>query len=145
VEIYTIGFTKKSAADFFGLLDRAGIQQLVDVRLNNVSQLAGFTKRDDLDYFMRTICQARYIHDPRLAPTQDMLDRYKKHGGKWSEYETEFLELMAERRVEDAIDPATFEPRTVLLCSEPTPDRCHRRLVVDYLASRWNDVSAVHL
>lgn len=145
MEIYTIGFTKKSAAEFFGALTRAGIQQLVDVRLNNVSQLAGFTKRDDLAYFMQTICGAAYMHEPLLAPTQEMLDRYKKHGGKWSQYEVEFLDLLTSRRIEDTIDRSLFQPRTVLLCSEPTPDHCHRRLVVEYLADQWGDVSPVHL
>jgi uncharacterized protein (DUF488 family) len=145
VEIYTIGFTKKSAAQFFGALNNADIEQLVDVRLNNVSQLAGFTKRDDLAFFMKSICGADYIHEPLLAPSQEMLDRYKKHGGSWTEYEIEFLDLMASRRIEHEIDRALFEQRTVLLCSEPTPDRCHRRLVVDYLAERWGDVTAVHL
>jgi uncharacterized protein (DUF488 family) len=145
VEIYTIGFTKKSAAQFFGTLNDAGIEQLVDVRLNNVSQLAGFTKRDALAFFMRSICGAGYVHEPLLAPSQEMLDRYKKHGGSWSEYEIEFLDLMASRHIEHEIDRALFEPRTVLLCSEPTPERCHRRLVVEYLAERWGDVSAMHL
>ncbi len=145
MEIYTIGFTKKSAAEFFGVLNDAGIQQLVDVRLNNVSQLAGFTKRDDLAFFMRSICRADYVHEPRLAPSQEMLDRYKKHGGSWDEYEVEFLELMASRDIEHEIDRALFESRTVLLCSEPTPEHCHRRLVVEYLAQRWGDVTPVHL
>lgn len=145
MEIYTIGFTKKSAAQFFGALTDAAIERLVDVRLNNVSQLAGFTKRDDLTFFMKSICGADYIHEPLLAPSQDMLDRYKKHGGSWEEYEIEFLDLMASRQIEQEIDRTIFQPRTVLLCSEPTPDRCHRRLVVEYLAERWGDVRAVHL
>ncbi len=145
MEIYTIGFTKRSAAQFFGALNDAGIEQLVDVRLNNVSQLAGFTKRDDLAFFTKSICSAGYVHEPLLAPSQEMLDRYKKHGGSWSEYELEFLDLMASRDIEHEIDRALFEPRTVLLCSEPTPDRCHRRLVVEYLAHHWGDVTPVHL
>ena len=145
MEIYTIGFTRKSAADFFGVLNGAGIEQLVDVRLNNVSQLAGFTKRDDLAFFMKAICGATYLHEPLLAPTQKMLDRYKKHGGRWAEYEAEFLDLMAVRRIEETLDRSVFELRTVLLCSEPKPDRCHRRLVVEYLADRWAEISAVHL
>lgn len=145
MEIYTIGFTKKSAADFFGALSHVGIQQLVDVRLNNVSQLAGFTKRDDLAFFMSVICHGTYLHEPLLAPTQEMLDRYKKGGGKWSEYEVAFLDLMAARRIEEKIDPSLFARRTVLLCSEPTPDRCHRRLVVEYLGERWGGVQGIHL
>jgi uncharacterized protein (DUF488 family) len=145
VEIYTIGFTKKSAAQFFGALRRAEVEQLLDVRLNNVSQLAGFTKRDDLAYFVKELCSATYRHEPLLAPTQSLLDDYKKHAGSWAEYEHRFLELMAERRIEDRLDPGLFCPRTVLLCSEPTPERCHRRLVVEYLDKAWGDVTAVHL
>ena len=145
MEIYTIGFTKKSAAQFFGALNDAEIEQLVDVRLNNVSQLTGFTKRDDLSFFMQSICGAGYVHETLLAPSQEMLDRYKKHDASWTEYEIEFLDLMASRHIEHEIDRALFEPRTVLLCSEPRPDRCHRRLVVEYLAERWGDVTAVHL
>ncbi len=145
MEIYTIGFTKKTAPDFFGKLSHAGIEQLYDVRLNNVSQLAGFTKRDDLAFFMKVICGAGYRHEPLLAPTQQMLDRFKKHGGAWSEYEAEFLDLMATRHVEERLEPDLFSSKTVLLCSEPTPERCHRRLVVEYLAEKWADVTAIHL
>lgn len=145
MEIYTIGFTKKSASVFFGLLKRERIEQLVDVRLNNVSQLAGFTKRDDLAFFMSEVCDADYRHEPLLAPTQELLDRYKKANGSWSEYESAFIELLAARRIEDVVDPSMFKPRTALLCSEPTPEHCHRRLVVDYLSTAWGGVNAVHL
>jgi uncharacterized protein (DUF488 family) len=145
VEIYTIGFTKKNAAQFFGALRKAGIEQLLDVRLNNVSQLAGFTKRDDLEFFVRELCHATYRHEPLLAPTQPLLDSYKKKHGPWSEYEDRFLQLMADRRIEERLDPGLFEARTVLLCSEPTPERCHRRLVVEYLDKTWGGVTAVHL
>lgn len=145
MEIYTIGFTKKSAADFFGILSRAGIEQLVDVRLNNVSQLAGFSKRHDLAFFLREICSAGYRHEPLLAPTQELLDNYKKNGCGWAAYETAFLNLLGSRRIEEHFSSETFELKTVLLCSEPKPERCHRRLVVDYLAARWADVTAIHL
>jgi uncharacterized protein (DUF488 family) len=94
VEVYTIGFTQKSAAQFFDTLKRVGIKRLLDVRLNNVSQLAGFSKRDDLAYFLREICGADYVHEPRLAPTQEMLDAYKKQKGDWADYEPRFLALM---------------------------------------------------
>lgn len=145
MEIYTIGFTRKSADQFFGLLKSNGIRRLVDVRLNNVSQLAGFSKRDDLAYFLREIVGAEYLHEPLLAPTQEMLDALKKHRGSWVDYEREFMRLMAERRVDEKLDPAGFATPTVLLCSEATPERCHRRLVVEYLDSRWGDVRPVHL
>src|SRR5438132_5502657 len=101
MEVYTIGFTKRTAAEFFGALKRAGIKRLLDVRLNNSSQLAGFTKREDLPFFLKEICSAEYVHQPLLAPTQDMLDAYKKKGGSWQEYEDRFLQLMKERKIED--------------------------------------------
>jgi uncharacterized protein (DUF488 family) len=145
MEIYTIGFTKKRAAQFFGTLRETGIEQLVDVRLNNVSQLAGFTKRDDLEFFLSELCDAAYRHEPLLAPTQALLDCYKKKHLPWGEYADRFLQLMADRRVEDKLDPMTFETRTVLLCSEPTAEQCHRRLVVEYLDKTWGEVRAVHL
>ena len=145
MEVFTIGFTKKTAAEFFGILRRNGIKRLVDVRLNNLSQLAGFTKRDDLEFFLREICDAEYIHQPLLAPTQEMLDAYKKAKGAWADYEKEFLALMAERKIEVEIDPALFDAPAVLLCSEPTAENCHRRLVVEYLQTKWNNVHCTHL
>jgi uncharacterized protein (DUF488 family) len=145
VEVYTIGFTKKTAAEFFGALKRAGIKRLLDVRLNNSSQLAGFTKRDDLAFFLREICGADYVHELLLAPTQELLDAYKKKKGSWQEYEGAFLDLMEERTVEDRIDRNLFSVPTVLLCSEATADKCHRRLVLEYLARKWADVTAIHL
>ena len=145
MEIYTVGFTQKTAAQFFGLLRRHGIRRLVDVRLNNVSQLAGFSKRDDLAYFLREIVGAEYEHEPLLAPTQELLDTYKKRRGSWDDYERQFLELVRERRVEEKLDRASFAVPTVLLCSEPTAEHCHRRLVVEYLDKQWGGVEAVHL
>lgn len=145
MEIATIGFTQKSAEDFFERLKRAGVRRLVDVRLNNVSQLAGFAKRDDLRYFLRAICGAEYVHEPLLAPTQDMLDAYKKSGGSWAEYETAFLALLRDRRVEARVPRSLFDVPTVLLCSEDKPTQCHRRLVVEYLASHWGPISVRHL
>jgi uncharacterized protein (DUF488 family) len=145
MEILTIGFTRKSAEQFFGTLTRPGIELVIDIRRNNSSQLAGFTKRDDLAYFLRQLCRADYLHQPLLAPTQELLDRYRKGGESWESYEREFLDLMARRRVEELIDPALFERRSALLCSEPTPERCHRRLVAEYLQQRWRDVEITHL
>lgn len=145
MEIYTIGFTKKSAAQFFGALTSAGIEQLLDVRLNNVSQLAGFTKRGDLEFFLRELGHIDYHHELLLAPTQPLLDDYKKRHQPWADYEERFLRLMAERQIEDQLNRSQFERRTVLLCSEPTAERCHRRLVAEYLEKIWGDVRAVHL
>lgn len=145
MEVYTIGFTKKSAAQFFGPIRQAGIKRLLDVRLNNTSQLAGFTRRDDLPFFLREICDAEYLHEPLLAPTQELLSDYRKRRVTWPQYEERFLALMAERGVEERVDPGLFEAPTVLLCSEPTAERCHRRLVLEYLGSKWDGAQMVHL
>ena len=145
MEVYTIGFTRRSAAAFFGALRESGIRRLLDVRLNNTSQLAGFSKRDDLAYFLRELCGAEYVHEPLLAPTQELLDGYRKARGSWDAYAEDFLALLAERGVERTLDRSLLAGPTVLLCSEPTADRCHRRLVLEYLAARWGDVTPVHL
>jgi uncharacterized protein (DUF488 family) len=145
MEVCSIGFTQKTAAQFFTILRRAGIRQLLDVRLNNVSQLAGFTKREDLRFFLREICGADYRHEPLLAPTQEMLDGYKKNKGSWPDYETKFLALMMERKIEDSIARDLFAVPTALLCSEPTAEHCHRRLVLEYLRDKWGDLTITHL
>ena len=145
MEVYSIGFTQKSAAEFFGLLRRAGVKRLIDVRLNNISQLAGFTKRDDLAFFVKELCGADYLHEPLLAPTQDMLGAYKKAKGSWADYERQFLRLMADRKIETQLDRGLFAAPAALLCSEPTPEHCHRRLVVEYLQDKWKDLTAIHL
>jgi uncharacterized protein (DUF488 family) len=145
MEIYTIGFTQTTAERFFGRLRDAGIGRLLDVRLNNSSQLAGFAKAKDLPYFLRELLGASYEHEPLLAPTQDLLDDYKKKGGSWDDYERAFVGLMKQRRIEAVLDPADFETPTALLCSEATAERCHRRLVCEYLARHWPDLKAVHL
>lgn len=144
MKIFTIGFTKTSAELFFTRLQKAGAQKVVDVRLNNISQLAGFAKKNDLRYFLKTICGIDYAHQPDLAPTQDMLDAYKKHGGQWATYEERFLDLMARRRIEDTVSPDTLEG-ACLLCSEDKPHHCHRRLVAEYLKDKWDDVEIAHL
>lgn len=145
MEVYTIGFTQKSAEEFFETLRRVGIKRLLDVRLNNVSQLAGFSKKDDLNYFLRALLAADYIHEPLLAPTQEMLDEYRKQKGSWDAYERRFLALMRERAVERRIDRRLFEVPTALLCSEATADKCHRRLVLEYLQSQWGGLTITHL
>lgn len=145
MEICSIGFTQKTAEQFFTRIKEAGIRLLLDVRLNNVSQLAGFAKRADLAFFLKEICGADYLHEPMLAPTQEMLDAYRGKAASWQEYETRFLALMAERQIERNLDRALFERPTVLLCSEPTPDRCHRRLVIEYLREKWGNVTISHL
>ena len=145
MRIYTIGFTKKSAERFFGLLRDSGAKRIVDVRLNNVSQLAGFAKRDDLTYFLERICGVRYVHCPDLAPTKEMLADYRKGRSSWEHYEERFNDLMAARRIEETIDPAVIEDGC-LLCSEDRPHHCHRRLVAEYLRERWGgEAEITHL
>jgi uncharacterized protein (DUF488 family) len=120
------------------------VRRVIDVRLNNVSQLAGFSKRDDLRYFLRAIAGIDYLHLPELAPTQDILDAFKKKKGDWSVYESEFLQLMETRRVEDVVPKETLD-RGCLLCSEDEPLHCHRRLVAEYLEQHWQKVAIEHL
>lgn len=144
MKLYTIGFTKKSAETFFTRLKNAGIMRLVDIRLNNVSQLAGFTKRDDLRYFTGTICNAEYVHMPQLAPTQDMLDAYKKHKGGWDAYEAQFKELMRARHIEETVSREIMNG-ACLLCSEEKPDHCHRRIVAEYLKEKWGNIEIEHI
>lgn len=144
MKIFTIGFTKKSAEQFFTRLKQPGLLRLVDARLNNVSQLAGFTKKNDLKFFLREICKIDYVHLPELAPTKEILDAYKKNGGDWSTYEGQFLSLMSARRIEENLDKSLIA-NSCLLCSESTPEHCHRRLVAEYLRKKWGDVEIQHL
>lgn len=144
IDLFTIGFTQKSAQKFFDSLVEAGVKRVVDVRLNNVSQLAGFAKRTDLEYFLQKIGNIEYIHLLDLAPTQDMLDTYKKKKGDWETYETKFVDLMKQRKIEEKISPEILQGGC-LLCSEPTPHHCHRRLVAEYLQEKWGNLKICHL
>lgn len=144
MKLYTIGFTKKNAQKFFETLRSSDTKRVVDVRLNNVSQLAGFAKRDDLAYFLDQVCKIGYVHLPDLAPTQDMLDEYKKKGGDWDTYEKRFLDLMEMRRIEERVSKEVIDGGC-LLCSEDKPHQCHRRLVAEYLNQHWGNVDIAHL
>jgi uncharacterized protein (DUF488 family) len=137
MRLMTIGFTKTTAEHFFGRLLAAEVRSVVDVRLNNTSQLAGFAKESDLRYFLRAIGEIGYLHLPELAPTQDMIDAYRKEKGDWSQFATRFLALMEARKVESRIDPAVLADGC-LLCSEDKPHHCHRRLVAEYLQQKWS-------
>jgi uncharacterized protein (DUF488 family) len=142
--VFTIGFTQKSANQFFESLGKAGVQRVIDVRLNNKSQLAGFSKREDLTYFLNKILGIGYLHEPLLAPTQEMLGEYKKNKGSWADYEQRFLNLMEQRKIEDVIPPEIVAG-SCLLCSENQPHHCHRRLVADYLQKKWGRLEIRHL
>ena len=144
IKMFTIGFTKKSAELFFTKLSQAGVKRVIDIRLNNVSQLAGFAKRDDLAYFLKTICGIDYMHLPDLAPTKEILDEYKKNKGDWSVYEDSFLDLMSERKAEEIIARDLLDDGC-LLCSEDQPDHCHRRLVAEYLSEKLGNIEIKHL
>ncbi len=145
MKLFTIGFTKKSAEIFFTRLQKAGVHRLVDVRLNNVSQLAGFTKKDDLKYFTNVICGIDYLHLPVLAPTSEILDPFKKQkNGDWALYEKQFLDLMRQRRIEETVSREVLQG-ACLLCSEEKPHHCHRRLVAEYLNDKWGDVEIEHI
>ena len=144
MKIFTIGFTKKSAETFFTRLKDAGVVRLIDVRLNNISQLAGFTKKDDLRYFTKAICHIDYLHLPELAPTSEILDPYKKvKNGDWQLYERQFLDLIRSRQIENM--PREVLEGGCLLCSEEKPHHCHRRLVAEYLKEKWGNVEIEHI
>jgi uncharacterized protein (DUF488 family) len=144
IQLFTIGFVKTTAEQFFTLLRQAGVKRIVDVRLNNTSQLAGFSKKEDLRFFLREVGGIEYVHLPELAPTQVILDAFKKHKGSWEAYEQEFNALMAKREIEKRV-PSEVVNLGCLLCSEKKPHHCHRRLVAEYLQKHWGDVSTTHL
>ena len=148
MKIHTIGFTKKSAARFFEeVLEPSGAKRVIDVRIHNSSQLAGFAKAGktggDLAFFLRRICAMDYVYVPELAPTAALLDDYRKHGQSWSAYEQRYVSLLDSRRAA-SLDPALLADG-VLLCSEAEPDHCHRRLAAEYFQHRWGGVEIIHL
>ena len=144
INLFTIGFTKKTAQEFFELLTKTGVERIIDTRLNNVSQLAGFAKRKDLEYFLREIAGIEYVHILDLAPTKDILDNYKKKKGDWDTYEKSFLDLMKKRQIETKISTEILD-HSCLLCSEAKPHHCHRRLVAEYLNNKLGNINVCHL
>jgi uncharacterized protein (DUF488 family) len=145
LKIYTIGFTKKTAKQFFDLLKKNGIECLVDIRLHPDGQLAGFTKKEDLRYFLKELIECDYRHIERLAPTDEILKAYRSNKD-WNKYQSSFLALLQERGIPATLDRTLFEEKVCcLLCSEPTPEKCHRRLVAELLAKEWKDVTIIHL
>jgi len=144
IKIYTIGFTKTTAEQFFGKLIKAGVKKIIDIRLNNSSQLAGFAKKDDIAFFLKAIGHIGYIHMPVLAPTEDILNEVKKKKGNWQTYEKKFIALMEERQIEKILSSTELD-HSCFLCSELLPDHCHRRLVAEYLRNKWDNVNIEHL
>ncbi|RQT24082.1 DUF488 domain-containing protein [Burkholderia contaminans] len=145
MQVATIGFTNKSAERFFELLKSANVRTILDVRLNNVSQLAGFSKKSDLQYFLSKLLDCKYLELRDLTPEKSMLKRYQTKEMPWDDYANAYVELLAKRRVESNLDATVFD-HGCLLCSEDTPHFCHRRLAVEYLNSRWsNRLDITHL
>ncbi len=142
--MFTIGFTRKNAQLFFSKLRNAGVTKIIDIRLNNISQLAGFAKRDDLIFFLKELCDCKYEHKPNWAPTKDILDAYKKKEIDWNEYEMRFRKLIIERKIEEKIKFDELN-NICLLCSEHTPNQCHRRLIAEYLKDKFVNVEIIHL
>lgn len=143
MKIFTIGFTKTTAENFFSRIKTSGAKKIIDTRLKNVSQLAGFAKGKDLEFFSKEICGADYEHNLELAPTKEILDAYKKKEITWQKYESDFIELIRDRAIEN-IDPEELN-NSCLLCSEDTPHFCHRRLVAEYLKKAWKSIEIIHL
>jgi uncharacterized protein (DUF488 family) len=144
INLFTIGFTQKTAQKFFDDLQKAGVKRVIDTRLNNVSQLAGFSKKADLEYFLKVIGGIDYVHVLDLAPTQDILDEYKKKKVDWTIYEQKFRQLISSRRIETKVSPDVIN-NACLLCSEAKPHNCHRRLVAEYLKEKWGNIKICHL
>ena len=144
MRLFTIGFTKKSAEEFFTILQNAGVNRIVDVRLNNTSQIAGFAKARDLAYFLRAIAKIDYVHLPDFAPTQEILDDFKKNKRSWAEYERRFVDLMVERQI-TGMAARLLRDGDCLLCSEHIPEHCHRRLVAEQIQKHSDNVEVIHL
>jgi len=144
IQTYTIGFAKKNAETFFTKLHESGVTRVVDVRLNNSSQLAGFAKREDLAFFLKALYGIEYVHVAELAPTKEILEAYKKRRTDWSVYEREFVDLMERRRIQEVV-PREVIDQGCLLCSEHLPKHCHRRLVVEYLERHWGPLKVTHI
>ncbi len=142
--LYTIGFAKKSAREFFTALKDNGVKTLIDVRLNNVSQLAAFTKKNDLPYFLKEICDINYDHRPEFAPTKEVLDTYKKKEITWLDYEIKYYAILRERQVCKQITLDKLD-MACLLCSEPTAEKCHRRLLAEFLKHHYGEIIVKHI
>ena len=142
--LYTIGFAGKAAKEFFEILRQSSVRKVIDVRLYNRSQLAGFTKRDDLQYFLRIVLDVGYEHVPLLAPSKELLDGYKTGGVSWDDYERGYLALLEERGLDEKLNHEEIDG-ACLLCSEASPSCCHRRLAAEFLAQALGNVKIVHL
>lgn len=146
MKIFTIGFTQKSAREFFNKIKNNNIDLLIDIRLNNVSQLAGFAKGKDLEYFLKEICDCEYAHDDVFAPTKTLLDSYRANKTSWREYEDIFAQIMSTRQIEERFKKLYSNYKNIcLLCTEPTAEQCHRRLVAEYLQKHCDNIEIIHI
>lgn len=145
ITLFTIGFTKKSAEHFFTLIRDNQVKQLIDVRISNSSQLAGFAKGKDLEFFTKEICHISYKHMTDFAPTKDLLDKWHKHEVSWEEYETIYTGILKERGIMRHYGVSQFD-NACFLCSEETPEQCHRRLLTEYFKQHsTEEVKIIHL
>lgn len=145
MKIFTIGFTQKSAETFFSILKQNSINCVIDIRLHPGGQLAGFSKKEDLRFFLKELLGCEYIHDVRLSPSEELFRKYRADHD-WEAYETALTDLLRGRDIPGFLDRRMFEQKNCcLLCSEATPEKCHRRLIADILAEAWGDVEIVHL
>jgi uncharacterized protein (DUF488 family) len=145
LEIYPVGVTGRSASDFFKVLSDASVRRVLDTRLHNTSQLAGFSKKGDFEFFLRRVSGVEYKHELLLAPTEELLKAYKRRDLRWDDYAAGYLTLLRERNVEHVLSSESFRVPTALLCAEHKPDHCHRRIAAEHLAETWPDVSIRHL
>lgn len=145
MKIYTIGFTKKSAEEFFTLIKKSGVKRVIDVRRNNTSQLSGFAKENDLKYFLKELCHVDYVHALDLAPTEEILQPYRHKEHTWQDFKKDYLKLLAERKIETTIDKKLLD-KSCLLCGEAEPGHCHREFLIEYLQAHWKDgIEVEHL
>lgn len=146
--LYTVGFTKKNAKDFFELLNAYKVDTVIDIRLNNTSQLAGFSKYPDIEYFLNKLCNIKYIHDINFAPENETLETYKKNIISWEEYVNQFTKTMEDRKICDYIKEKydfLYGKTVCLLCSEVKADKCHRRLVAQYFLEIYNGFKIMNI
>jgi len=144
MNLYTIGFTKKSAKQFFELLKKNQVKSLIDTRLNNKSQLSGFAKKGDLEYFLGALASIKYLYKPEFAPSDEILKKYKEGSMNWKEYEEKYLGLLKQRNILKNLDFSIFE-NACFLCSEHSPEHCHRRLLAEYLFQNNPALKIIHL
>lgn len=144
MKIYTIGFTGKTAEEFFSLVDTGNIRKLIDIRINRSSQMSGFAKERDLSFFLEKLNGIEYVVNEELAPTKSLLSEYRNRQIDWSTYSLNYMDLLRKRSILSKFNQSYFDD-SLLLCSEKEPLACHRVLLSDYLKSNFNDVEIVHL